>query len=78
MKVIYFAHLRELIGVGEERVDLGGRTTLGAFVNGHLAPRLKGVDTGRLLYAVNEELAKTDCPITDDDTLAVFPPFSGG
>ncbi|OHD67012.1 MAG: hypothetical protein A2176_16195 [Spirochaetes bacterium RBG_13_51_14] len=33
---------------------------------------------GALLFAINEEYCHDDAALSDDDTLAIFPPVSGG
>lgn len=77
MKIYYFASVREMMGTGEEQIEIRGETTIGAFVKEHIAPRA-GVGNSRIfLYAVNEEHAALETRITDKDVLAVLPPFSG-
>lgn len=78
--VLYFAALRELLGVSEEEVtDVSGPIPLRAFaerlVQRHpqLAPHL-----GSVRFAVNEAFVGANAEINDGDTVALIPPVSGG
>jgi molybdopterin synthase sulfur carrier subunit len=81
--VLYFARLREALGVGEERLELpqavcdveGLRALLiarGGVWARELAP-------GRpVRAAVNQAMAHADTRIADGDEIAFFPPVTGG
>lgn len=83
MKLLYFAWVRQKIGVGEETLALPpGVTTVGALAS-HLASRGAGyadafADPARLRAAVNQNHVSFDAPIRDGDEVAFFPPVTGG
>jgi molybdopterin synthase catalytic subunit len=80
--VLLFGACREAAGTEEWSCDLsqaGPNWTVNSAVDAAIArfPRL-GPLTKTALFAVNEEHVKADHPITDGDTIAIFPPVSGG
>lgn len=81
--VLYFAWLRERIGVSEEQVTLPAETmTVGDLV-GLLAGRSAGhaaafQNRRTLRCAVNQEFAVPDAAIRAGDEVAFFPPVTGG
>ena len=79
ISVLLFGQARELAGTAETSVDLPRGATVGDAVARLEAvhPALAPLDRV-LLTAVNETYATRDEPVSDGDTLAVFPPVSGG
>lgn len=82
LKILYFASLREMLGLGSEQIDLptgvndvGGLLSLLAGRDGEWA-RLATVKN--LRYAVNQEMARLDSPVKAGDEVAFFPPVTGG
>ncbi|MFP3945243.1 MAG: molybdopterin converting factor subunit 1 [Alphaproteobacteria bacterium] len=83
MKVLYFAWLRERVGLGEEEVSPPGDVaTVGALMRwlaesgeGHAAAF---ADPAVVRAAVNQEHATPDTPVRADDEVAFFPPVTGG
>lgn len=78
LKVLYFAAVRDLVGLPEESVELDGRTIgdFATFLAGHrpvLAGRL-----GPVRFARNEEFVRAGDPIADGDVIALIPPVAGG
>lgn len=80
LDILYFAAVRDLVGVGEERVDVPDaiRTIgdLGPFLerrHGALAGRL-----GAVRFAKNETFADESEGIADGDVVALIPPVAGG
>ncbi len=78
--VLYFAALRELAGVREERFELpegvGTVQALSALVQSK-HPTLRGRLAG-IRFAVNEVFSGTDTALSDGDVIALVPPVSGG
>lgn len=81
--VLYFARLREALGMGTERIalpatvrDLEGLRALlvarGGVWEQELAP------SKPVRAAVNQAMAPGDTQITDGDEVAFFPPVTGG
>lgn len=83
MQLKYFARYREMLGCGEEQMELPtGVTTVSellAWLQQSQPERFDQVfAAGSVLTAVNEEMAKADTPLSDNDTVALFPPVTGG
>ena len=75
--VRYFAMFREHAGVGEETLELSATTALDVFEatrerHGSTEP------TGHCKVAINESMANWDTPVSDGDTVLLFPPVAGG
>lgn len=80
--LLYFAWVRERVGVSQEDVELNAPTTVGALVE-RLAGRSEGhatalADRARLRAAVNQEFAGWDAAVRPGDEVAIFPPVTGG
>lgn len=80
IQVLYFAAVRDLVGVPEETRELPPNVlTIGALA-AHLAavhPTLAGrLDAVR--FARNEEFARNDDALADGDVVALIPPVAGG
>jgi sulfur-carrier protein len=81
-RVLYFAWLRERIGVdGEELAPLPGETAGG--LAARLAERGGGyaeafADLSRVRCAVDQAMAALDAPLKDAREIAFFPPVTGG
>ena len=77
--VLMFGACRETAGTAEWRCDLRQPATAAsawAEVK-RTFPSLTGFERNAL-FAVNEEHARMEHPLKDGDTLAIFPPVSGG
>jgi molybdopterin synthase sulfur carrier subunit len=67
VNILYFAWVREQIGMDQEQVDPPSEshaTALG--------------DASRLRAAVDQRFAQLDAPITGAREIALFPPVTGG
>ncbi|HLV21164.1 MAG TPA: molybdopterin converting factor subunit 1 [Polyangiaceae bacterium] len=78
--ILYFAAVRELAGVSEERLQLPANIDTVARLVTHLealhaplAGRLRSVRVAR-----NETFVDATEPLSDGDTIALIPPVSGG
>ena len=78
VRVLYFARLRALLGVGEEVVELPEgalvSTLLEALKSRHEA--LRGAEG--IMVAVNAEYASAERGLREGDVVALLPPVSGG
>jgi molybdopterin synthase sulfur carrier subunit len=81
MNILYFAWVRERIGIPRETVDTSAET-----VN-DLVEELRAreeryaaafADTSALRVAVDQELAGFDAPLAGVREVAFFPPMTGG
>ena len=81
--ILYFASLRETVGLGAERVDIPDSVaTLGELVDwlvlrssGHAAAF---TDRGKLLCAVDQQLCALNAALGTPKEIAFFPPVTGG
>ena len=83
MKLVYFARIREQLGVDEEELALpAGVSTLAQLI-GWLGQQ-RGESWRRVLQApdlicaLNQEVAGLDAVVSDHDEVAFFPPVTGG
>jgi molybdopterin synthase sulfur carrier subunit len=81
--LLYFARLREALGIERERLELPGGVSTAGDLRGFLAGR--GDDWGRELdpkrvirIAVNHDLVDEGRVLADGDEVALFPPVTGG
>ena len=81
MDVLYFAWVRERIGVPRERVETGAATVMA------LVEELRGrearyaaafADIAALRVAVDQRLTGFDAPLAGVREVAFFPPMTGG
>ncbi len=83
MRVLYFAWVRQKVGVAEEEVspppevaDVAGLVAwLSARSPGHAAAF---ADARQVRAAVNQEFAAPGGPVRPGDEVAFFPPVTGG
>jgi MoaD family protein len=75
--VRYFAMFREHAGVGEETLQLEVESARDVFEA--TRPR-HGSDepNGHCKVAINDHMADWDAPVSDGDTVLLFPPVAGG
>ena len=83
MKLLYFAWIRERIGVAEEEIAPPGSVRNVADLLDWLKQRGRGyeqalADLSIVRVAVNQDYAKLDHPVAPDDEVALFPPVTGG
>lgn len=81
MDVLYFAWVRERVGLPKERVETGAATVreLVAELKAR-EPRYEAAfaDEAALRVAVDQELTDFDASLTDAREVAFFPPMTGG
>ena len=80
VKILYFASLREALGMAGESAELpDGVNTVGDLRNWLVAQGRDKLGTAKnLRCAVNQELAGLDAPVAEGDEIAFFPPVTGG
>lgn len=81
MDVLYFAWVRERIGVPKEKVDTGAATV--AELVAELSAReeryaLAFSDVSALRVALDQELSDFNAPLAGVREVAFFPPMTGG
>lgn len=80
VRVLYFASLKEKIGIAGESVDLPADVaTVGALRDWLVGQGCEALATAKnLRCAVNQDMARLDAGIEDGDEIAFFPPVTGG
>lgn len=83
MRLLYFASVRQKLGLGEETLTLPGDVTTVGALAAFLAARGPSyaavfTDLRPLRAAVNQTHAHFDDPVGDGDEVAFFPPVTGG
>lgn len=81
--ILYFARLRESLGLAREQLDVSQNIDSIADLLAHLRIRGEPWSTSlaegeSVLAAVNQEIARPDTRIKDGDEVALFPPVTGG
>jgi molybdopterin converting factor subunit 1 len=80
VSVLYFAAVRDLVGIDEEALELPAEITTVDALAAHLTLRHASLD-GRLRsvrFARNEEFAHGNDALHDGDVIALIPPVAGG
>jgi sulfur-carrier protein len=82
VKLVFLARLRDALGASHERLEIDGRTTVGA-IRDALCARggawAAELAAGRAVrVAVNHEVATPSTPVGPGDEVAFFPPVTGG
>ena len=83
MKLVYFAWVRERIGVSEEEIELPATVTTVSDLLDHLAARGDGYAEAlrhpkAIRVAINHEHVRHHEPIAGAREVALFPPMTGG
>lgn len=83
MTLVYFAWVRERIGIDEEHIALPAHVRDVAGLIAWLRTRGPGyaqalLKPDAIRVAVNQEHAKPEDPVRDADEVALFPPVTGG
>jgi sulfur-carrier protein len=81
--MLYFAWVREMIGVGDELVDVPPDVATVDALTEWLATtsvrhRDALADRGRLRAAVDQRFVPFDAPLGEPNEVALFPPMTGG
>ena len=83
MKLLYFSWLKQKIGIAEEVIALPDDVATIAALVDWLKTRGPGygealADLSAVRFAVNQDFAKLDHPLAEEDEVAFFPPVTGG
>ncbi|NDL62806.1 molybdopterin synthase sulfur carrier subunit [Acerihabitans arboris] len=78
--VLFFAQVRELVGVERLTLDAGydNVEALRQSLAGRGGRWSRALEPGTLLSAVNQALVPADHPLASGDEVAFFPPVTGG
>jgi molybdopterin synthase sulfur carrier subunit len=80
LKILYFARLREELGVAAEEFagEAGNVAALAAALAARGGKWRALADERRLRVAVNQDMASASTPLKAGDEVAFFPPVTGG
>ena len=83
VKVLFFAKLREQLGIAAEEVDVPDSASTVAGLRLHLMKRGGAwhevlADMKVVRVAVNQDMAAANAPLNPGDEVAFFPPVTGG
>ena len=81
IEVLYFAWVRERIGLPRERIETGAETVAGLVEELRAREDRYAVafaDLSSLRVALDQELADFDAPLAGVREVAFFPPMTGG
>jgi sulfur-carrier protein len=80
VRVLYFAGLRDTLGLGEESIDLPESIRTVGQLRAHLASRHRpyAERQSHVRVARNEAFAQDDDLLGDGDAIALIPPVAGG
>ena len=83
MKLVYFAWVREKVGLSREEIDVPADVASVGQLIEWLKARGGGygeafADTATVRTAVNQEYAGLDAAVSPGDEVAFFPPVTGG
>ncbi len=83
MKLLYFARVREIVGVAEETLSCPAQVRDVAALIGWLRARGPQYEAALcnprfVRVAVNQTHVGLDHPVRDGDEIAIFPPVTGG
>ena len=83
LKLVYFASLRERLGLESENIELPGTVDNVASLVAYLVAERgeewqKVLQGSQVLAAVNQEMCDFDQAVCSGDEVAFFPPVTGG
>lgn len=83
MDLLYFAWVREAVGVGQEQRDPPAAVTNVAELIGWLSTQSPGhaeafADPAKLRAAIDQRFVPLDTPLNGAKEVALFPPVTGG
>ncbi len=83
IRLLYFARLREVFGIGQEGLQLPTSANTLADLLAILRARggiwAEELAVGRAYrVAVNQDIVGIEAPLRDNDEVALFPPVTGG
>jgi sulfur-carrier protein len=83
VRILYFARLREDMGIAQEVFDLPAAAYDVKTLRAHLVARggasAAALGSGKAVrVSVNQDIARDDTPVKAGDEIAFFPPVTGG
>lgn len=83
LEVLFFARLREQLGVAQLQVPYSAAVATLAALQEHLIAEhgelwAQALQAENVLRAVNQDMVSLDCVLAAGDEVAFFPPVTGG
>ena len=82
VKIVFFASLREALGVDSVDLQISGSSSVSALISQladqHLPEWLEILTAENIRIAVNQDMINEDVGVSDGDEVAFFPPVTGG
>ncbi|UTH75835.1 molybdopterin converting factor subunit 1 [Chromobacterium sp. IIBBL 290-4] len=81
LNLLYFARLRETLGVESEQLSSEAATVAELLAELRQRGQIWSLELAAdkvFRIAVNQEMARLETPLADGDEVAVFPPVTGG
>ena len=82
VKIVFFASLRESLGVDSVDLQIPGPSRVSALISKlveqHSPEWLEILTAENIRIAVNQDIVNGDVGVTDGDEVAFFPPVTGG
>lgn len=82
IQIVYFARVREAVGVDGEQVDVEAGTSIAKLIDllANLSERHAAAfsDRSTLRFAIDQKMVRADAVLDDAQELAIFPPVTGG
>ena len=80
VKVLYFASIKERLGKESEEFEIAEGAKIETLINQIKTENenAKSLEIRSFLFAVNQEIVKSDTILKPDDEIAILPPLSGG
>ncbi|MDG2395957.1 molybdopterin converting factor subunit 1 [Candidatus Thioglobus sp.] len=78
MKILYFASLREVLGINSEEIIVSEKMTVNSLRKLLINKYGDNQFPNNILCAVNHEIANDATQLNDNDEVAFYPPVTGG
>jgi molybdopterin synthase sulfur carrier subunit len=82
MRLVYFARVREAIGLDNEQRDVTPGTSIAVLVDQLAAETSRYADAfsdrSKLRFALDQKMVRGDTLLDGAEELAIFPPVTGG
>jgi len=78
MKILYFASLREALGINNEEIIVSEKMTVNSLRKLLIIKYGDNQFPNNILCAVNHEIANDSTQLNDNDEVAFYPPVTGG
>jgi sulfur-carrier protein len=82
LQIVYFARVREAVGVDSETFDVDAGTSITVFLDLMSARSERHaaafMDRDKLRFALDQNMVQADALLDNAKELAIFPPVTGG